>query len=223
MTRTTPCSHLSLTVAALALLACDPSAPLVSQTPADLDETESTPQDEFISLDCGWSDAQEATETPIAPDTELGPEWLIEDGAPDWALPEDIAMYFSEASWEYPLEWSDGTMYDLTFTLDEIVQFRHATKIESNDDDLFLIDAIVSVELPDADLRTTRAVTFTSSYSEFIWSMGGSMTFVVAEQEQCENALVVHGRYSFEGPYDLLLLAQSRESGMQTVVGVLDN
>jgi hypothetical protein len=195
----------------------------VSQTPGDQDDAAAPSQEEVIALDCSWSDALEANEAPIATDTGLGPEWLIEEGAPDWALPEDIAMYFSEASWEYPLEWSDGTMYDLTFTLEEIVQFRHATKIESNDDDLFLIDAIVSVELPDAELMTTRAVTFTSSYSEFIWSMGGSMTFVVAEQEQCDNALVVHGRYSFEGPYDLLLLAQSHESGMQTVVGVLDN
>ena len=77
--------------------------------------------------------------------------------------------------------------------------------------------------MPAAGLYTTREVTVVSRYSEFIWSMGGVMSFVVAEQEHCENKLLLHGRYSFEGPYEVTLRAEGHETGQQAILGVQED
>ena len=228
MYRTTSGSRLGLTLAAMTLLACDTTSPSESQTPTESVPVEEPQEDatgaeDDAPLDCAWSDAKEATQDLISLDTEQGSEWTITDGAPDWARPEDIEMYFSEAAWDGQLQWEDGALHDFTFSLEEIVQFQHAVPVEGNDDERFVVDTIVSLEIPALGLYTTREVTLISTYSEFIWSMGGSMTAVVAEQEHCENALLIHSRYSFEGPTGLVLLAQSQESGLQAVLGIQED
>ena len=114
-------------------------------------------------------------------------------------------------------------MVELTFTLEDLLQLQHAAPATGTTDDVLLVHALAAVEVPALGLYTTREITLVSSYSWFIWSMGGSMTFVVAEQEHCANALILHGSYSFEGPYDVRMLAQSHESGQQAVVGTQDD
>ena len=77
----------------------------------------------------------------------MSDEWILTDGDPKWAPPDEIRRDFSLAAWDAQLVWSDGTLHDLTFALEDIVQLQHASPAEGHSDELFVLAAIQQLHL----------------------------------------------------------------------------
>ena len=192
--------------------------PLDDEVPSD-DETSS---DDF-EPDCALVDETEATENLVSVFSVSNDQWEITEGLPEWTEGHDFYRYFAIETWESSLIWQDGTESPFTLSLEEILNISAATPIEENWEPYLIIDAVVTLEIPDEGIYTTVETTIISRYSEFIWSMGGIMTFVVDEMDHCDHALLYYGRYSFNGPTEAMLLSQNHETVLQAVLSVQDD
>ena len=208
---------LGLLLTALLVTACDSGQPETAPADAPLDTPAPSDTDVSESLDCSWSDAVEATEDLTWTPESLDDDQVVIAGLPQWAVAEDIASSFPTEDWTVELIWHDGAEYTMLFSLEEIRNFRYIP-IEGNSEDVLLVDGLVQISIPEANLTVTREVTIFSRYSEFVWSMGGLITVPLTEQAHCEQALWYHTRYSFQGPTEGVLTSEDHETGLQALL-----
>ena len=208
-----------LLLATLLTLACDADQPETAPAEDDMaqDALDAPAATEHDELDCSWSDAVEATEALVWVPEPLDMAQGLVEGLPPWAPEEDVVGAFPIGTWDVELVWHDGAVYTASFSLEEIGNFRYLEAETESDEGVLLVDGVVQIMLPEAGLLTTREVTIYSRYSEFIWSMGGLITAALAEQVHCEQALLYHTRYSFQGPTEGLLVSEDHETGLQAL------
>ena len=186
-------------------------------------ESEPSHTEDIRPEDCAFTETIEPmVETPSGTSAHSACEWTETDEIPGWTSQEDLDDIFAEGTWSDTLTWDDGTQSEFRLTLSDVRDQRTLVAEDNIACDAeVLVDATVTLELPEEGLRWTQDTTLVGTYSLIIWSMGATVSMVLDEMGTCDNRLLFQGRQK-NGPKDTQWIAEDKSTGAQGTIAIQD-